>query len=49
MEYEAGSGVCITMHDGSKMQLTKMEEEFNPTDRIGALTRLAEAREEKRC
>jgi 2-oxoglutarate ferredoxin oxidoreductase subunit beta len=45
VEYEAGSGVDISLHDGSKMQLTKLEEEFNPTDRIQALTRLAEARE----
>jgi 2-oxoglutarate ferredoxin oxidoreductase subunit beta len=27
------------------MHLTKLEEEFNPTNRIAALTRLAEARE----
>jgi 2-oxoglutarate ferredoxin oxidoreductase subunit beta len=45
VEYEAGSGVGITLHDGSKMRLTKLEEDFNPTDRIRALTRLAEARE----
>jgi len=45
VEYEPGSGVDITMHDGSKMHLTKLEEDYNPTDRIQALTRLAEARE----
>jgi len=45
VEYEAGSGVEISLHDGSKMQLTKLEEDFNPTNRIQALTRLAEARE----
>jgi 2-oxoglutarate ferredoxin oxidoreductase subunit beta len=45
VEYEAGSGVDISLHDGSKMHLSKLEEDFNPTNRIQALTRLAEARE----
>ncbi len=45
VEYEPGSGVEIEMHDGSKMHLTKLEEDFDPTNRIEALKRLAEARE----
>jgi 2-oxoglutarate ferredoxin oxidoreductase subunit beta len=45
VEYEEGTGVDITLHDGSKMHLSKLEEDFNPTNRIAALTRLAEARE----
>jgi 2-oxoglutarate ferredoxin oxidoreductase subunit beta len=45
VEYEAGSGVEIEMHDGSKMHLVKLEEDFDPTNRIEALKRLAEARE----
>jgi 2-oxoglutarate ferredoxin oxidoreductase subunit beta len=45
VEYEAGSGIEITLHDGSKMRLSKLEEEYDPTHRIGALKRLAEARE----
>jgi 2-oxoglutarate ferredoxin oxidoreductase subunit beta len=45
VEYEAGSGVEIEMHDGSKMHLVKLEEDFNPTNRLEALHRLAEARE----
>ena len=45
VEYEPGSGVEIEMHDGSKMHLVKLEEDFNPTNRIEALQRLAEARE----
>jgi 2-oxoglutarate ferredoxin oxidoreductase subunit beta len=44
VEYEAGSGVDISLHDGSRMHLTKIEEDFNPTSRIEALKRLAEAR-----
>jgi 2-oxoglutarate ferredoxin oxidoreductase subunit beta len=45
VEYEAGSGVDISLHDGSRMHLTKIEDDFNPTNRIEALKRLAEARE----
>jgi 2-oxoglutarate ferredoxin oxidoreductase subunit beta len=45
VEYEAGSGVEISLHDGSKMHLAKLEEDYNPTNRIAALTRLAQARE----
>lgn len=45
VEYEPGSAIEITMHDGSKMHLTKLEEDFNPTNRVAALTRLAESRD----
>ena len=45
VEYEEGTGVDIELHDGSKMHLSKLEEDFNPTNRIEALKRLAEARE----
>jgi 2-oxoglutarate ferredoxin oxidoreductase subunit beta len=45
VEYEEGTGIDITLHDGSRMHLTKLEEDFNPTNRIEALKRLAEARE----
>ena len=30
------------MHDGSKLRLKKLEEEYDPTDRIAALKRLHE-------
>src|SRR6266567_8239765 len=40
VEYEEGSGIDISLHDGSRMHLTKLEEDYNPTDRIAALTRL---------
>jgi len=33
----------VTMHDGSKLYLKKLEEDYDPTDRIGALRRLHEA------
>lgn len=47
VEYEAGSGVEISLHDGSKMHLAKIEEDFNPTSRIEALKRLAVARDQE--
>ena len=31
------------MHDGSHLRLRKLEEEYNPTDKIQAVTRLMEA------
>jgi 2-oxoglutarate/2-oxoacid ferredoxin oxidoreductase subunit beta len=45
VEYEEGSGIDISLHDGSKMHLSKLEEEYNPANRIAALTRMAQARE----
>ena len=47
VEYEPGSGVDVTLHDGSRMHLRKLEEDYDPTSRIGALTRLAQAREKE--
>ncbi len=43
VEYDAGTTVDVTMHDGSHLQLRKLEEDYDPTDRIRAMTRLAEA------
>jgi 2-oxoglutarate/2-oxoacid ferredoxin oxidoreductase subunit beta len=43
VEYDAGSTVEVTMHDGSRLRLRKLEEEYDPTDRIMAITRLNEA------
>jgi 2-oxoglutarate ferredoxin oxidoreductase subunit beta len=45
VEYEPGSAVEIAMHDGSKMRLVKLEEDFDPTNRLEAQRRLAEAHE----
>jgi 2-oxoglutarate ferredoxin oxidoreductase subunit beta len=33
----------VEMHDGSHLRLRKLEEDFDPTDRIKAMTRLSEA------
>jgi 2-oxoglutarate/2-oxoacid ferredoxin oxidoreductase subunit beta len=43
VEYDAGSIVDVTMHDGSHLRLRKLEEEYDPTDKIHAITRLNQA------
>ncbi|HTZ82282.1 MAG TPA: 2-oxoacid:ferredoxin oxidoreductase subunit beta [Candidatus Acidoferrales bacterium] len=43
VEYDPGSTISVTMHDGSHLQLRKLEENYDPTDKIGAITRLTEA------
>ncbi|HUO24816.1 MAG TPA: 2-oxoacid:ferredoxin oxidoreductase subunit beta [Candidatus Aquilonibacter sp.] len=43
VEYDPGTTIAVTMHDGSRLQLRKLEEDYNPTDKIGAITRLTEA------
>src|SRR6201996_2033305 len=43
VEYDAGTTVQVTMHDGSRLNLRKLEENFDPKDKIGAITRLGEA------
>jgi 2-oxoglutarate ferredoxin oxidoreductase subunit beta len=43
VEYDAGQTIDVTMHDGSSLKLRKLEEDYDPTDKIHALTRMAEA------
>jgi 2-oxoglutarate ferredoxin oxidoreductase subunit beta len=43
VEYDAGSTIEVTMHDGSSLRLRKLEEDYDPTDRIKSITRLHEA------
>jgi 2-oxoglutarate ferredoxin oxidoreductase subunit beta len=43
VEYDPGTTVGVTMHDGSHLQLRKLEEDYDPTSRIQAITRLTEA------
>jgi len=45
VDYDAGATVQVTMHDGSRLQLHKIEEDYDPTDRVRAITRLHEARD----
>ncbi|HXW92097.1 MAG TPA: 2-oxoacid:ferredoxin oxidoreductase subunit beta [Terriglobales bacterium] len=45
VDYDPGSTLQVTLHDGSRLQLHKIEEDYDPTERIRAITRLHEARE----
>jgi 2-oxoglutarate ferredoxin oxidoreductase subunit beta len=42
VDYEPGTTQEVTMHDGSKLFLKKLEENYDPTDRIAAMKRLHE-------
>ena len=42
VDYAPGSAQEVTMHDGSKLILKKLEEDYDATDKIGALKRLHE-------
>src|SRR5437588_264260 len=43
VEYDPGATVEVTRHDGSKLRLSKLEEDYDPTHRIDAVKRLMEA------
>jgi 2-oxoglutarate ferredoxin oxidoreductase subunit beta len=45
-DYEPGDIRMVEMHDGSVIQLHKLEEDYDPTDRMGALHRLEWARQQ---
>jgi 2-oxoglutarate ferredoxin oxidoreductase subunit beta len=45
VDYDPGTTVDVTMHDGSHLRLRKLEEDYDPTDKIGAVKRLMEAKE----
>src|SRR5215469_13843609 len=45
VDYDPGTTVEVTMHDGSRLRLRKLEESYDPTNRIGAIQRLNEAHE----
>jgi 2-oxoglutarate ferredoxin oxidoreductase subunit beta len=38
VEYAPGSTTEVTLHDGSKLRLAKLHAEYDPHDRIGAMT-----------
>jgi 2-oxoglutarate ferredoxin oxidoreductase subunit beta len=46
--YDPGDVRVVEMHDGSFIQLRKLEDDYDPTDRMGAMHRLqwAEAQQE---
>jgi 2-oxoglutarate ferredoxin oxidoreductase subunit beta len=43
VDYQAGSAVEVTMHDGSRLRLKKLEAGYDPRDRVVAVTRLLQA------
>ncbi|MGZ4789567.1 MAG: 2-oxoacid:ferredoxin oxidoreductase subunit beta, partial [Terriglobales bacterium] len=46
VNYDAGETINVKMHDGSKLRLHKLEEDYNPTDKLQALGRLAKAHQD---
>jgi 2-oxoglutarate ferredoxin oxidoreductase subunit beta len=48
VEYDPGTTINVEMHDGSHLRLRKLHEDFDPTDRVAAITALmsAHAKEE---
>src|ERR1700739_2419737 len=45
VEYDPGTTINLEMHDGSHLRLRKLHEDFDPTNRIEAITRLHDAHE----
>ena len=43
VEYHAGTTVDVRLHDGSHLQLHKLEESYDPRDRLHAVQRILEA------
>jgi 2-oxoglutarate ferredoxin oxidoreductase subunit beta len=45
VDYEAGETLDVTMHDGSRLRLRKLEEAYDPTDRVKSIARVLESHE----
>ena len=45
VDYDPGSTVNVTMHDGSALRLHKIEEDYDPTNKISAIKRILESQE----
>jgi len=45
VDYDPGTTLEVEMHDGSKLRLRKLEEDYDPTDKIHDITRLNQAKE----
>src|SRR6201993_160761 len=43
VDYDPGTTFEVTMHDGSHLRLRKLEQDYDPTDRITAVRRLMES------
>jgi 2-oxoglutarate ferredoxin oxidoreductase subunit beta len=45
VDYDEGTSINVTMHDGSQLRLRKLEEDYDPTSKLNAIKRMAEAKE----
>ena len=45
VDYDPGTTIEVTMHDGSSLRLSKLEEDYDATNRLKAIQRLHEAHE----
>jgi 2-oxoglutarate ferredoxin oxidoreductase subunit beta len=45
VDYDPGTTIDVTMHDGSHLRLSKIEEDYDPTNRLKAIQRLNESHE----
>ena len=45
VDYDPGTTFDVPMHDGSHLRLRKLHEQYDPTNRIGAVTSLMQAHE----
>jgi 2-oxoglutarate ferredoxin oxidoreductase subunit beta len=45
VEYDPGTTTAVTMHDGSKLYLKKVAEDYSPTDKLAAMRLLHETAE----
>jgi len=43
VEYDEGSVLNVKMHDGSSLRLHKLENEYDPTNKVGAIKRIMES------
>ena len=46
-DYEPGEAVLVDLHDGSRIQLRKLDEDYNPKDKLAALQRLQQAQDKE--
>jgi len=45
VEYDAGTSINVTMHDGSQLRLRKLERDYDPTNKTEAIKRIMESHE----
>ena len=45
VDYDAGTTINVTMHDGSALRLHKIEEHYDPTNKIAAIKRIMQSQE----